>query len=1023
MFQWPSGLGVMATSIRAFDWSSTSLGPIADWPQSLKTTVDNMLCSGHAMMLAWGPERTILYNDAYAPMMGDWHPAGLGLPLCDAWPDVWDEIAPLVERVFEGETVRFENMPLITARHGDPEQSWWTFSYSPVRNEAGMIAGLLNVTVDATAQVRAEAALRESEAKYRLLFDGIDDGFCVLEVLFDEDDKPFDYKFIKVNPAFERQNGLHDAIGKTMLSMAPQHERFWIETYGRIVRTGRSERFDNRADALGRWYEVAATPIGEPGENQVAVVFRDVLQRRKAEEALRESDARHRLLIGSWSQATWETDPGGVVVADSPSWRAHTGQTLEEWLGYGWLDAIHPDDRAYAECQWREAMAARGLVDAEYRLRAPDGGWRWTNVRAAPVLDATGGIEKWAAMNIDIDARKRAEAALRESEEKYRSLFDSIDEGFTMVELVRDPTGRPIDLIYREFNQAFERLSGLTPAVMNRGMTEVLPHFNPDWFVQYARVAETGMPERSEEYLPDLDRWNRRLMSRIGGPGSPFIAVVFDDITDLKRAETVLRESEERQAFLLKLSDAVRPLADAADIQGETTRLLRQQLAAGWCYYVDWELNKKIGVVLRDSAREGLPSLAGAHDVSDAPEFLQVLGVGAVLAVHDYANYEQLSTRIRQNFTTMGFRSMMAAPLVKEGRLIATLLVGDTEIRDWSASETSLLVEAAERTWAAIERGHAEAALRESEELRRVALDSGGMGSWRWDRAADLIQGDEQFMALWGLPSSDRPLPLAVFAAHMSPQGAASMAEIVARAVAENEEFSGPLEIVSGPTAGSWVQWQGRAALDNPSVLYGVTFSITEQKRAADALRVSEARLAHDLEATQVLQTVSNQLISKPGVNGHFDELCEAARTLMRSDCASIQAYDEASAKLKLVGHVGFHPDSAASWEWVDAGVGSTCGQALAVGARVIVPDIDLLEVDLPDLETYRRSAILSVQSTPLVARTGQIVGMMSTHWNRRNVPPRPATSSSTSWPGSPLISSCGYAPRLRCAKVRSGSD
>lgn len=191
------------------------------------------------------------------------------------------------------------------------------------------------------------------------------------------------------------------------------------------------------------------------------------------------------------------------------------------------------------------------------------------------------------------------------------------------------------------------------------------------------------------------------------------------ETTDRVMAEAALRESEERQAFLLKLSDAIRTLAGPADIQSETTRLLRERLNAAWCYYVDWDPDGKTGLVLRDSAREGLPSLAGAHDVSDAPELLELLADGAVRTVRDYANYEQLPARTRQNFTGLGFRSMMMAPLVKEGRLIATLIVGDTEIRDWSASEASLLVEVAERTWAALERARAEAALRGSDERFR----------------------------------------------------------------------------------------------------------------------------------------------------------------------------------------------------------------------------------------------------------------------------------------------------------------
>lgn len=147
-----------------------------------------------------------------------------------------------------------------------------------------------------------------------------------------------------------------------------------------------------------------------------------VEERARERERMRAGEARHSLLIGSWAQAEWETDAKGVVIADSPSWRAYTGQTVEDWLGYGWLDAIHPDDRAYAEKQWREASAAHRPVDAEFRLRAPDGGWRWTNVRAAPVLDAEGSLVKWVGMKINIDACKGAEAAMLKSEARFRVL-------------------------------------------------------------------------------------------------------------------------------------------------------------------------------------------------------------------------------------------------------------------------------------------------------------------------------------------------------------------------------------------------------------------------------------------------------------------------------------------------------------------------------------------------------------------------------------------------------------------------
>lgn len=96
----------MARRIREHDWAATPLGPIAQWPQSRRTAIETMLACGHAMQIALGPERTVLYNDGYAPMLGDRHPSALGGAFAEAWPEIWEEIAPLVDRVFAGETVR-----------------------------------------------------------------------------------------------------------------------------------------------------------------------------------------------------------------------------------------------------------------------------------------------------------------------------------------------------------------------------------------------------------------------------------------------------------------------------------------------------------------------------------------------------------------------------------------------------------------------------------------------------------------------------------------------------------------------------------------------------------------------------------------------------------------------------------------------------------------------------------------------------------------------------------------------------
>lgn len=158
----------MKTLIRQFDWSSTPVGASQSWPQSLRTTVDIMLASGHAMCVMWGAERTFFYNDAYAPMLGQRHPGALGKSAPDVWSDVWSEIAPIVERTFAGQTCAFEELPLTMTRKGFAEITWWDFCYSPVLDEHGSVGGLLNVTSDVTHRVLAlrerDSAVTESQA-------------------------------------------------------------------------------------------------------------------------------------------------------------------------------------------------------------------------------------------------------------------------------------------------------------------------------------------------------------------------------------------------------------------------------------------------------------------------------------------------------------------------------------------------------------------------------------------------------------------------------------------------------------------------------------------------------------------------------------------------------------------------------------------------------------------------------------------------------------------------------------------
>ena len=274
-----AGDGEMAALCRARDWASTPLGPTEQWSQSLRTTVGIVLSCRNPMFLFWGPELVQFYNDAYRPSFGESgrHPDALGMRGRECWTDIWDVIGPQIEQVMSGGGATWhEDQYLPILRNGQLEDVWWTYSYSPVLDDDGSVGGTLVVCLETTQRVRAEAALRESESRYRMLFNSLDEGFCVVEVLFDAQDHAVDYRFMEANPAFVQQTGLEDAIGRRMRELAPAHEEHWFEAYGRVALTGEPIRFEAQAAALGRWYDVYAFRIGSPAERRVAVLFNDV---------------------------------------------------------------------------------------------------------------------------------------------------------------------------------------------------------------------------------------------------------------------------------------------------------------------------------------------------------------------------------------------------------------------------------------------------------------------------------------------------------------------------------------------------------------------------------------------------------------------------------------------------------------------------------------------------------------------------------------------------------------------------
>ena len=168
--------------------------------------------------------------------------------------------------------------------------------------------------------------------------------------------------------------------------------------------------------------EESATPIRN-ADGQVigaVLVFQDATERRQHELALQRGEERYRALVEAFSQIVWRTEPDGRIVEDSPTWREFTGQTLEQWRGHGWLDAVHPDDRAGSALSWSRAVATRTLYHAEYRVRRADGTYRWMVAKGVPVLEPDGRIREWVGTNSDVTDRIEVQEELWRSDERLR---------------------------------------------------------------------------------------------------------------------------------------------------------------------------------------------------------------------------------------------------------------------------------------------------------------------------------------------------------------------------------------------------------------------------------------------------------------------------------------------------------------------------------------------------------------------------------------------------------------------------
>lgn len=633
--------------------------------------------------------------------------------------------------------------------------------------ENGLFRRMWGTQRNITERKLAEAALQQSEQRHRMLFNSIDEGFCVIEVIFNAEGKAIDYRFLEVNAAFERQTGLVGAMGKSMRELAPRFEEHWFQTYGQVAKTGKAVRFQNYAEAMHRWFDVYAFRL-EPAESrQVALLFNDITDRKRAEENLNRRASEQTALFQLTN-------------------KLQRAESEEESFAAA-LDAILtalPCQRAsillFDDEGIMQFVASRGLSEP-YR-KAVAGHSPWTIAERNPIPISIEDIETsdtpqvlkivikregiralafiplmaggkligkfmgycntphlFTQEEMDLALtigrqlsfgleRQRAQEALRQSESRARQQLTELNAIYRAA-----PLGLAVldkDLRYRRVNDRLAEINGTSSAKhIGKTIRDIVPSLTEQSERVLHQVLEKGTPVRSEFHgetlaQPGVERvWDERWYPLPNEAGEiTGIGIVAEEITDRKKAEAGLLRQAEASAYRIAFADAIRSLTDPMQIQFEAARVLGEHLAVSRVHYSEIDPSGDYATIARDYNR-GVSSQVGRHPLGGFTSLMKELGSGRTFISTALASDSRLTNEQKKGFESNAMAALVAVPLIKRDGLVAVLAVHSSVPRNWTPDEISLIEETADRTWAAVVRARAEVALRDSEERYRTLVE------------------------------------------------------------------------------------------------------------------------------------------------------------------------------------------------------------------------------------------------------------------------------------------------------------
>lgn len=583
----------MARRLRDHDWTRTPLGPPCSWPQPLRTLVSIMMNSSQPMMIVWGQERTLLYNDGYSQILAHKHPDALGRDFLQVWPEIRDDLAPIVTQAYAGQPVFMDDIALVIQRRGFVEEAHFSFSYTPIEDGAGKIAGFFCPCTEITRQVLAERALRQSEERKAFLL-GLSDALRKVEdavevqtiaggllgaylganrVAYAEDAGDGETVILTLNytdgvPGIEGRYRYLD-FGETLVRELRQGRTVVRPDVANDPHLNDDEKEAHAALQLGATLNVPlvkgphliailAVHYTQPhafGDAEIALVHEvaervwAAVERARAEARLRESERRYELIVkGTRDYAIFTTDREGTVTSWPPGAAAVFGWTEDEMIGQSFVSTFTQEDRT-------AGVPARELATAEGEGVTPDIRWHvqkdgtpiFIEGAVLPLGKTHEGPQGFIKIGQDVTERHRAAEKLAESEARLSAIFDGASVGLSEI----SQTGglvRVNDELCRILGRSREDLLTLSIAEVTHpdDLAESL-----DMIRRVLRGEVGGAASAFDKRYLRSDGsvvWaNSRATLLPGQDGKPGnILAVTVDLTERKAAEQAVQESEAR---------------------------------------------------------------------------------------------------------------------------------------------------------------------------------------------------------------------------------------------------------------------------------------------------------------------------------------------------------------------------------------------------------------------------------------------------------------------------------------------